>query len=148
MLCINPTLYSVDVESFRLEGYGMLRPVVGKIMHLLYIDDLKIFSSSQSKLDRVMKATKRAMEDIGLVWDEKKCSVVHVKCSSLSSDQGDTVGDTRIIKALKEGDSYKFLGELENAKQENELVLYGASKVYLQRLSLIWTTRLLDYHKK
>lgn len=92
----------------------MLRPVVGKIMHLLYIDDLKIFSSSQSKLDRVMKATKRAIEDIGLVWNEKKCSVVHVKCSLLSSDQGDTVGDTHVIKALKEGESYKFLGVLSS----------------------------------
>ena len=37
---------------------------------------------------------------------------------------------------------------VENAKQEDELVLYGASKVYLQRLSVIWTTCLLDCHKK
>ena len=69
------------------------------------------------------------MDDNRLVWNEKKCPVAHVKGSSLSSDQGDTLGDIHVIKALKEGESYKFVGVLENAKQEDELVLYGASKV-------------------
>lgn len=63
------------------------------------------------------------MEDVELVWNEKRCSEAHVKCGSLRSDQGDTLaGDDRVIKALKEGKSYKFLGVLESAK-EDELVL-------------------------
>ena len=67
------------------------------------------------------------------IWNEKKCSVAHVKRGALSSDQGDTVvGDAQVIKALTEGESYKFLGVLENAKQEDELVLCGTSKVNLQ----------------
>ena len=67
------------------------------------------------------------------IWNEKKCSVAHVKRGALSSDQGDTVvGDAQVIKALKEGESYKFPGVLENAKQEDELVLCGTSKVNLQ----------------
>ena len=43
----------------------------------------------------------------------------------------------QVIKALKEEGSYKFLGKLENAKQEDEIVLRGAAKVYLQMLSAI-----------
>ena len=120
---------------------------MGKITHLLYIDDMKILSASQSKLDGVMKTTKRALEDAGLVWNEKKCSVAYVKRGSLSSDQGDTViEDAQVIRALKEGE-LRVSRSAENAKQEDELVLCGASKVYLQRLSVIWTSPLLNYHK-
>lgn len=61
------------------------------VPNLLYIDELKIFSASLGKLDRVMKTTKRAMEDIGLAWNKKNSCVAHVKHGSLSSDQGDTV---------------------------------------------------------
>lgn len=79
---------------------------MGNVPYLLYIDDLKIFSAPLGKLERVMKVTKRATEDIGLVCNKKKCCVAHVKHGSLSSDQGDTViGDAQVIKALKEGES-------------------------------------------
>ena len=119
---------------------------MGRIIYLLYIDDLKIYSATQSKLDRVMKATKRARENVGLVWNQKRCSVAHVKCRLLSIAQGDTViGEVQIIKAPKEGEIYKFLGVLENLKQEDELVLCGTSKVYLK--TIIWTSPLLDCHK-
>ena len=54
-----------------------------------------------------MKATKGAMEDVGLVWNEKKGSAAHVKRGSLSSDT--VIGDAQVVKALKEGESYNFL---------------------------------------
>ena len=87
-----------------------------------------------------MKASKRTMEDAGLVWNEKKCSVADVKHCSLSSDQGGTVvRDAQVIKALKEGESYKFLGVLEDTNQKDELVL--------RTLSVICPTPLSDYCK-
>ena len=91
-----------------------------------------MFSVSQSKLDRVMKATRKAMEDVGLVWNDKKCSVANVKRRTLDAESGKAIiGDDQVIKALKEGESYTFLGVLKNTKQEDELVLWGTSKVYL-----------------
>ena len=39
---------------------------------LLYIDDMKIFASSECKLNQVMKSTKTAMGDIGLKWNPYK----------------------------------------------------------------------------
>ena len=40
--------------------------------------DLKVFAAFESKLHRVLKETKGAMQDIDLHWNEKKCSVVHI----------------------------------------------------------------------
>ena len=37
-----------------------------KVTDLLYIDDLKVFAASESKLNRVLKETRGAMQDIGL----------------------------------------------------------------------------------
>ena len=40
-----------------------------------------------------------------------------------------------------------FLGVLENIRKEDNLTLENAAKVYLQRLSVIWSSPLLDYYK-
>ena len=42
---------------------------------------------------------------------------------------------------------YKFLGVMENSKQDDDLSLQIAAKDYLQRLSLIWSSPLSDYNK-
>ena len=60
------------------EGYRLSKPVVGKhITNLLH--DLKVFASSQAKLNRVLKMMEEAMGDIGLLWNPKKCNVLHAK---------------------------------------------------------------------
>ena len=46
---------------------------------MLYVDDMKVFAASQSKLDRVLKVTKTAVEDIGVIWNENKCSIAHIR---------------------------------------------------------------------
>ena len=88
------------------------------------------------------------MADIGLDFNEKKCAIAHVKRGVLDSRPNSThVGESQIIESLKEGENYKFLGVLENSKQEDTLVLWGASKLFLQRLSVVWSNPLSDYHK-
>ena len=48
------------------EGYRLSKPIGVKVTYLLYIDDLKVFAASESKLNRVLKETRGAMQDIGL----------------------------------------------------------------------------------
>ena len=45
----------------------------------MYIDDLKVFAASEGMLNRVLKETRGAMQDNGLHWNQKKCSVVQLK---------------------------------------------------------------------
>ena len=72
--CLNPITCKISAS----EGYRLSKPISVKVTDLLYIDDLKIFASSESKLNRVMESTKSAMENVGLQWNPKKCAVVHV----------------------------------------------------------------------
>ena len=77
-LSMNPVAWMLKAT----EGYKLLRPIGSKITDLLYIDDLKIFAASQTKLATVMKSTQTAMKDMGLRWNPKKCSLLQVKSSS------------------------------------------------------------------
>ena len=87
------------------------------------------------------------MEDAGLQWIEKKCAVVHVKRGYLQESSHTKCGDQDLVKSLKEDSQYKFLGVLENIRQEDNLALENAARVYLQRMSVIWSSPLSDNYK-
>ena len=93
------------------EGYWFSKPIEVKVTDLLYIDDLKVFAASESKLNRVLKETRGAIQDIGLHWNQKYCSVVHVKRGAQVLDEsGMKMDETTTIKSLGKGKHDKFLG--------------------------------------
>ena len=51
------------------------------------------------------------------------------------------------MKNLEAGSSYKFLGVKESTLQDKNLTLVVAAKVYLHRLSVIWTSPLSDANR-
>ena len=76
----------------------------------------------------------------------KKCAVVHVKRGCVKQTENMEIDGLKSIKSLGEESTYKFLGVLENSKQEdNELGLENASKEYLRRLAIIWSSPLSDH---
>ena len=74
-VCLNPIAWKISAS----EGYKLSKPISVKVTDLPYIDDLKTFASSDSKLNHVMASTKSAIEDVGLQWNPKKCVIVHVQ---------------------------------------------------------------------
>ena len=78
-----------------------------------------------------------AIEDMGLHWNKKKCAVTHVKKGCLVRSEGMKIGPVEVIESLKEGTPYKFLGVIENKRQEDNLTLDSAAKVYQQRLVVV-----------
>ena len=140
-LCLNPVAWRLRAT----EGYWLSKPIGVKVKDLLYIDDVKVYASSESKLNRVLKETRGAMQDIGLHWNQKKCSVVHVKRGAQVLDEsGMRMDETTTITALGEGKLYKFLGVLENVRQDERLALACAAKEYVRRISIIWSSPLSD----
>ena len=143
-LCINPVAWKLAAT----EGYRLSRPVSTSITHLLYMDDLKIYAASESKLNRVLKSAKDAMEDIRLEWNQTKCSIAHVKKGGqVTNERGAIIDERSAIECLKDGELYKFLGVLEDVKQEEKQSLQCAAKIYLRRMSVIWTSPLSDYNR-
>ena len=142
-LCLNPIAWKLKAS----EGYRLSKPISAKITDLLYIDDLKIYAASEAKLEWIMKGVRNAMEDVGLQWNERKCTVVHVRRGRLQESEENRIGAGEAIASLREDAQYKFLGVLENVKQQDGLVLEQAEKEYLKRLSVVWSSPLSDYYK-
>ena len=114
----------------------------------MFIDDLKVFAASEAKLNRVLKSTSAAMEDIGLTWNPKKCNVIHVRKGVQVHDKaGVRLGQEGDVESLDASSSYKFLGVRETVMQDEKLALECAAKAYLQRLSLIWSSPLSDSNR-
>ncbi|PFX28822.1 Retrovirus-related Pol polyprotein from type-1 retrotransposable element R2 [Stylophora pistillata] len=129
-VCLNPVAWKIRAA----EGYRMSKPINSKVTGLLYIDDIKIFAASESKLERVMKMVKSSMEDVGLQWNLKKCAVAHVKRGvQVTAFSGGRVVESTRIPCLDDGERYKFLGVLESVRQEDKLVLECAAREYLRR---------------
>ena len=118
-LCLNTVAWKLKAT----EGYKLSKPIALKITNLLYIDDLRIYAASESKLNTVLKITKDAMKDIGLEWNSKKSSVANIKRGKSVQGSDAKVDEEKVIKHLEEGTTYKFLGVLESVKQEDKLTL-------------------------
>ena len=143
-LCLNPVAWHLRAT----EGYRLSKPIGVKVTDLLCIDDLKVFAASASKLNRVLKETRGAMQDIGLHWNQKRCSVVHVKKGAQVLDEsGVRMEERTTTKALREGKHYKFLGVLENVRHNERLALACAAKEYLRRIFIIWSSPLSDCNR-
>ena len=143
-LCLNPVAWKLNST----EGYRISKPISSKVTSLLYVGDLNVFAASERKLSRVLRSTKAAMEDISLHWNPKKCSVqIHVKRGVQMQESEDLKLDqSSVIGYLKEETQYKFLGVPERLLQEEKLVLECVPRVYLQRLSIIWSSPLPDHN--
>ena len=144
-VCLNPIAWKISAS----EGYRLSKPIGTTITDLLYIDDLKIFAASESKLSSVMNSVRAAMEDVGLIWNPKKCAVAHFKRGvRVPESTGLLMSDGNVkIPTLEDGQQYKFLGVLETLRQEEKIVLRCAAREYLRRLSVIWSSPLSDYHR-
>ena len=57
-ICLNPVAWK--------EEYRLYKLISTKVIHLLYIDDLKFFAALTQKLKTVMKSTRTSIQDIGL----------------------------------------------------------------------------------
>ena len=104
--------------------------------------------SSEAKLNRVLRSVSSAMQDVGLHWNPKKCNVLHVERGNQVQDAvGMKLDQSSVVESLKPGTSYKFLGVQETVTQDEKLSLECAAKVYLRRLSVIWSSSLSDINR-
>ena len=106
-----------------------------------------MYASSENDLERVVRTAKGGMDCIGLSWNEKKCAVVHVKKGCVKQTENMEIDGLKLIKSLGEESTYKFVGVLENYKQEDKLVIENASKEYLRHSAIIWSSPLSDHSK-
>ncbi|XP_068708027.1 uncharacterized protein [Montipora foliosa] len=94
-----------------------------------------------------MKSTQTAMKDMGLRWNSKKCSVLHVK-RGVQQEDNDPIklDESFVIQSLKQQSPISFSGSWKTSNRKTNWP-WSVHAEYLKRLSVIWTSPLSDVNK-
>ena len=113
-----------------------------KVNHLLFMDDLKLYSQSEKGLDSLVQTVRVFSEDIGMEFGIEKCAMLVMEKGKIVKSVGIELPDGKVIKSLHEGESYKYLGILEADKFLEERMKFNVSKKYIRRLRRVLMSKL------
>ena len=92
-----------------------------KLNHLLFMDDLKLFSKSESQIETLVGTVQIFSTDIEMEFGLKKCGVLAIKRGKIVRYYGIVLPNGGVMKEVdKEGHTYLGLVELDKMK-ENEM---------------------------
>ena len=110
--------------------------------HLLFIDDLKLFSKSESQIETLVGTVPVFSTDTGIEFGLKKCGVLAIKRGKIVKCNGILLPNGDVMKEVdKEGYTYLGIVELDKIK-ENE-----TTKEYKRRLRLLLKSKLNGRNK-
>ena len=113
-----------------------------KINHLLFMDDLKLYSPSEKGLDSLVQTVRVFSEDIGIEFGKEKCAMLVMEKGKIVKSLGIELPDGKVIKSLQEGESYKYLGILEADKFLEEKMKLNVSKEYIKGIRKVLKSKL------
>ena len=113
-----------------------------EINHLLFMDDLKLYSRSEKGLDSLVQTVRVFSEDIGMEFGIEKCAMLVMERGKIVKSVGIELPDNKVIRSLQEGESYKYLGILEADKFLEEEMKLKVSKEYFRRLRKVLKSKL------
>jgi hypothetical protein len=120
------------------------RETLFKISHLLYMDDLKLYSANEIELNDLITITKQFSDDVGMEFGLDKCKVMHMKKGKISNI------DFRLeteIDQMKEGEYYKYLGMLQSNRIDGKKMKQTVSDTFKNRMHSICKTQLNGKNK-
>ena len=123
------------------QGYSLTRCESGKINHLLYMDDLKLFGKSKNDLESLVQTVRIYTEDIRMKFGLQKCATLVMKRGKRAEDDGIWLPDGQMMKDLGES-GYKYLGILESDQIKMKEMKEKVTKEYKRRIKLLLESKL------
>eukprot|EP00794_Sanderia_malayensis_P021421 gene21421-biopygen13239 len=80
------------------------------VSHLLYMDDLKVYSPTPKDLEKAIRVVERASRAIGMELGLRKCAIAHRNHRGQVEVHEEAESSYHGIPLLKEEDCYKYLG--------------------------------------
>ena len=101
----------------------------GKINHLLFMDDVKLYSKDEKEINYLGPTVRGFSSDIGMDFNISKCAVLVLKKRNVARSEGVELPDLRKLQSLKEGgEVYKYPGLLEADDIKQESMIKTLSK--------------------
>ena len=116
-----------------------------KINHLLYMDDLKLYSKKESDITDLVNTVKIFSDDIRMKFGYEKCARVIIHRGKVKRTEGMKIGEDRIRDIDQEG--YKYLGIMQHHVNLDNITKAKAICTYKKRLRQVLRTKLYAKHK-
>ena len=113
-----------------------------KINHLLFMDDLKLYSKTMDELDSLVQTVRIFSNDIAMEFGISKCAMVEVKRGKMVKREGIDLPDGSTIQSLEVGAGYKYLGVLQSDRILSKEMKVILKKEYFRRLRKILNSKL------
>ena len=97
-----------------------------KLNHLLFIDDLNLFSKSEEQIDTLVRTVHVFSTDTGMDFGMRNCGVLTIKRWRVVTCEGIKLPNSEVMKGVKkEGHTYLGIVELgnfiENEREEKSI---------------------------
>ena len=122
IICLTPL--SVILREAK-QGYTFPKPQGGKVNHLLYMDDLKLYGKNKRELESLVQTVRIFTDDIRMRFGIQKCATIVMKVGKREEDDGTLLPDGEMMRDFGQ-ESYKYLGVMKadeiKMKEMNEKV--------------------------
>lgn len=129
------------------EGYKLTSRHPHTISHLLYMDDLKLYTSTRNQLNNLLKVTEIYSQDIQMKLGTDKCKINSIINGKHSTEKKYTLQDSNIIKNMEADEAYKYLGYLQKTGIEHANIKQQLKNKYQDRIKQILKTELSGRNK-
>ena len=122
-------IYLIPITNILRRAKSGYKLAKNLISHLLYMDDLKIYSKNAEEMERCRRLISQFSEDIKMEFGLDKCAVIHIVKGNIS--------DSTIVKGLpllSSEDNYKYLGLIQCDEIIQDKVKTNTKKEYFLRI--------------
>uniref|UniRef100_A0A1X7SMI5 Reverse transcriptase domain-containing protein n=1 Tax=Amphimedon queenslandica TaxID=400682 RepID=A0A1X7SMI5_AMPQE len=142
VICMIPlTLVLRENEA----GYE-LKDGGGKVNHLLFMDDLKLFGKNETQIESLVDTVQLVSRDVGMEFGIKKCGVLCLKRGVVVECEGIELPDGEVMRSV-ESEGYKYLGILEMDNILSAQMKEKVKREYLRRVRAVLESRLHGRNK-
>ena len=110
---LSPLLFTMSLNPLSQEllktRYGYQLDEQIKIHHLFYVDDLKLYGTSDNQLPGLINTVKNVSDDIKMEFGLDKCAKASFKRGKKVSAEGIPLNDNQMIQNLDQAETYKYL---------------------------------------
>ena len=126
---------------------GRRRDPSKNINHLLFMDDLKLYASSDNELHQLLQIVHTFSNDIGMKFGLDKCAKCTLRAGKKTHTENMQLDNNTDIRDLEEHEPYKYLGIEENDTIQHAKMREKISKEYVRRVRKICKTQLTNKNK-
>ena len=124
---LSPLLFTMSlnplIQELQKTRYGYQLDEQTKINHMFYVDDLKLYGTSDKQLTGLINIVKNVTDDIHMEFGLDKHAKASFKRGKKVSAEGIPLNDNQAIQDLDQVETYKYLGMEEGEGVKHRVAL-------------------------